>query len=76
MFGSEMAALIISNKNYIMKIVRSLEESDLLIKCTFQTSKNEPEEQEGGFLDMLLGTLAASLLGSALAAKRVIRCSY
>ena len=35
--------------------------------------KNETKEQKEGFLPMLLGTLAASLLGSALTGKGVIR---
>ena len=41
MFGSGTTALIISNKemNDIMKIVKSLEESGLLIKDTNETIK-------------------------------------
>ena len=31
-----------------------------------KTIKNETKEQKGGFLSMLLGTLAASLLGNLL----------
>ena len=50
----------------IMKIVKSLEESGLLIKGISKTIKNEAKEQKGGFLQMLLGTLAVSMLGSAL----------
>ena len=34
-----------------------------------ETIKNEATEQKGGFLPKILGTLAASLLGSALAEK-------
>ena len=56
----------------IMKIVKSLEESGLLIKRVSETIKRT-KEQEGGFISMLLGTLAASLLGSMLAGKGVIR---
>ena len=44
-----------------MKIVKSLEESGLLIKGFSETFKNEVKEQKGGFLGMLLGTLGASL---------------
>ena len=47
-----------------MKIVKSLEESGLLIKGIRETIKNEEKEQKGGFLEMLLGTLGASLLGN------------
>ena len=57
----------------IMKIVKSLEELGLLIKCVCETIKNESKEQKDKFLDMLLGTLAASLLRSSLADKGVLR---
>ena len=49
----------------IMKILKSLEESGLLVKGISETIKNETKEQKGRFLSMLLGTLAASLLRSA-----------
>ena len=57
--GSGFTTLIISNKeiNDIMKIVKSLEESGLLIKSVSETIKNEPKEQKGQFLGMLLRTL-------------------
>ena len=56
----------ISNKEIsdIMKIVKSLEESDLLIKVVSETTKNEVKEQKGGFLGILLDTLGDSLLGN------------
>ena len=47
--------------NDIMKIIKSLEESGLLIKGVSETIKNEAKEQKGGFFGMLLGTLGASL---------------
>ena len=52
MFGSGTTSLIISNEemNGIMKIVKSLEESGLLIKGVSQTSKNEAKEQRGGLI--------------------------
>ena len=67
--------LIISNEemNDIMKIVKSLEESGLLIKGVSETIKNEAKEQKGGFVEMLLGTLGASLLGNLLTGKANIR---
>ena len=70
-----MTALIISNKEVddIMKIVKSLKESGLLIKGVSKTVKNEAKEQKGGFLRMLLGTLAANLLGCMLTDKGVIQ---
>ena len=57
----------------IMKIVRSFEESGLLIKGVSKTIKNETKKQKGGFLSVLLGTLGASLLGNLLAGKGTIR---
>ena len=50
----------------IMKIVKSLEESGLVIKGFGETFENEEKEQKGGFLGMLLGTVGASLLGNLL----------
>ena len=73
-YGSGTTALIISNKELedIMKIVKSLEESALLINGISETIKNETKEQKGGFLSMLLGILASSLLGNALPGRGVI----
>ena len=47
----------------IIKKVKSLLESRLLIKGISETIKNEGKEQKGG---LLLETLAASVLGSAV----------
>ena len=55
------------------KIVKSLQDSKLLIKLIIETIKNEEKEQKGGFLPMLLGKLAASILRNALKGKGVIR---
>ena len=55
-----------------IKIVKSLEESSLLIKGVIETIKNEKKEQKGGFVPTLLDTLAARLFGSALSGKEVI----
>ena len=41
----------------ILEIVRSLEDSGLLLKGVSETIKNEAKEQKRGFLSMLLGTL-------------------
>ena len=57
----------------IMKTVKSLEESGLLIIGVSERIKYKAKKQKGGFLGILLGTLAASLLRSALAGKEVIR---
>ena len=59
--------------NDIMKIVKSLEESSLLIKAVTKTIKNEATEEKDGFLSMLLSTLGASLLGNWLSGKGAIR---
>ena len=76
-YGSGATALITSNEEMedIMKIVKSLEESGLLVKRISETIKNETKKQKGRFLPMLLGTLAASLLENALTGKGVIRAS-
>ena len=60
--------LIISNDEMddILKIVKSLEDSGILLKGVSETIQNEAKEQRGGFLSMLLGTLGASLLGDLL----------
>ena len=70
--------LIVSNDEMedILKIVKSLENSGLLLEGVSETIKNEAKEQRGGFLSMLLGTLGASLLGNMLADKGVIRAGY
>ena len=50
----------------ILKIVKALENSVLLLKGVSETIQHETEEQRGRFLGMLLGTLGASLLGDIL----------
>ena len=61
----------------ILEIVKSLEDSGVLLKGVSETIQNEAKEQRGGFLKMLLGTLGASLLGDilskGLSGKGVIR---
>ena len=47
-----------------MKIVKSLDDSGILIKC--ETIENEAKEQKGGILCILLGSLGASLLRNLL----------
>ena len=62
------ATLIILNNGMddILKIVKSLKDSGVLLKGVSETISNEAKEQRGGFLSMLLGTLGASLLGDLL----------
>ena len=38
--------------------------------------KNETNEQKGGFLSRLLGTLQAGLLGNLLPGKEIVRVGY
>ena len=53
----------------IIKIIKSLEDSGLLLRGVTETVQNEVKEQKVGFLSMLLGTLGASLLGNPLTGK-------
>ena len=57
----------------LIKVVKSLENSGLLLKGVTELVQNEVKEQRGGFLSMLLGTLGASLLGNLLAGKGIHR---
>ena len=50
----------------LLKIVKSLEDSGILLDGISETVKNEVKDQKRGFLSMLLGTLGASLLGDLL----------
>ena len=52
--------------NDIMKIIKALKKSGILLSGVGKTVENEVKEQKGGFLSMLLGTLGASLLGNLL----------
>ena len=61
--------------NDIMKIVQTLEDSNILLKGITKTIRNETAEQKGGSLSMLLGTLGASLLGNLLSGKGIVRAS-
>ena len=73
--GSGTTTLIIPNDEMedIIKIVKSFEDSDLLLKGVSETTQNEAKEQKRGFLSMLLGTLGAGLLGNILAGKGMNR---
>ena len=56
----------------ILKLVKSLKDSGLLLNRVSETIKNEAKGQKVGFRSMLLGTLGVSLLGNMLAGKGVI----
>ena len=67
--------LIISNHEMedIIKIAKYPEESGLLLKGVTETVQNEVQERKGGFLNMLLGTLGARLLGNILTEQGINR---
>ena len=73
--GFGTTALIISTDEIedIMKLVKYLEDSGLLLKGVSKIIQNEAKNLNGRFLSMLLGTLGASLLGNMLAGKRINR---
>ena len=62
--GSGHNTTLISNDEMrdILKIVKFLENSGLLLKGVSEKIKNEAKKQNGRFLSMLLGTLGATLL--------------
>ena len=62
--------------NDVLKIIKALEDSNVLLKGITKTINNETEEQKVGFLSMLLGTLGASLLGNMLSGKGIVRAGY
>ena len=59
--SASYTTLIISNSEIedIIKIVKLLENSGLLLEGATKTAQNEVKQQKGGFLSMLLGTLGA-----------------
>ena len=48
--------------NDIMKIVRALEDSNILLKVVIKTIKNETKEQKGGFLSVKCYSVLLELL--------------
>ena len=65
---------MLSNEDFndIRKIIKSYEESGLLIDVS-ETVENEVKKQRIWFFGMLAATLGASLLGNMLARKGVAR---
>ena len=66
--GHNNTTLIISNDEMgdILKKVKSIEDSGIILKGISETIQHEAKERRGGFLGMLLGTLGASLLDDVL----------
>ena len=52
--------------------MKTVQDSDILLKGVTKTIKNETKEQKERFLSILLGTLGASLLGNMLAGKGIV----
>ena len=73
-----MTTVVISNDEIhdIIKIVKSHEDSGLLVKGITETVLDQIKEQKGGFLSMLLGTLGASSLGNMLTGEVIIKPGY
>ena len=57
-------------------LVKSLADSDLLLKEVSETIQNVAKEEKGVFLSMLLSILRANLLGKMLAGKGINRAGY
>ena len=71
--GSGNTTLIISNNEIedIIKIVKSFNDSGVLLTGAAWKVQNEVKEQKGQFLIMLLGTLGASLFRNIWVGKRI-----
>ena len=79
--GSGTTTLIISNEemNDIMKIVQSLEDSNILLKGVTKTIEKESKEQKGGLLSMLLsgkGIVRAGYGCPSKKGKGIVRAGY
>ena len=72
--GPGTTTLIISNEEMddIMEIVKSLEDSGLLLKGVTKTIENKIKEQRREFLSMLLSTIGIILLRNILSHKGLI----
>ena len=73
--AKRITLIILNEEMNIMKIVKSLEKSGVLIKSISKAIKNEAKEQKGGFLSMLISTVVASLSGNLLTGEGKIRAA-
>ena len=66
--GSGTKTLLVSNDDMqdLLKIIKSLENSGLLLEGITEIVKNEAKEQKGGFLSTLISVLGSTLLSSML----------
>ena len=69
--GNTLTLIISNDEINIIKIIKYLADSGLLLKGVTETVQNEVKGQKGGFLSMLLGTLGASLLGNLLTGRGI-----
>ena len=60
----------------MMKIFQALEDSNIFLKEVTKTIKNETRMERGGYLGMLLGTLASTLLENMLIGRGFLRTGY
>ena len=75
--SSRTTTLIISNKEInTTKNVQALEYSNILLKGVTRTLKNETREPRRGYLEMLLGTLASTLLQNMLTRRGFFTTGY
>ena len=76
-FGSRITTLITSNEEMgdTMKIVKSLEESVLLIGGVSQTIETKTKEKRGWFLGISLNKIAAMFFGNKLECNGAIATS-
>ena len=70
---SSTTLTISNNEMEDIKIVKSLEDSGLLLKGVTRKVQNEVKEQNEGFLSMLSCTLGASLLANILTGQGINR---
>ena len=61
--------------NIIIKIVQTLEDSNILLKGVTKTIKNETRKYRGGFLGTLVGTSGSILLANVLSGMGIVRTS-
>ena len=62
--------------NDVMKIIKALEYSIIMLKGVAKSIKNQTREQKDGLLGILLGNLGASLLANMLEGKGIVRAGY
>ena len=62
--------------NDLKEMVQTFEDSNILLKGVTKTIKNETQGRKRGFINVLFGTLGASLLRNMLVGKGMLRAGY